>query len=69
MLNIKTELRLIDRANGYNSDIIDYMDIHGMLSAPLVRVFEDSQLVDEWNDFNISKIKETNKRYNYEMFK
>jgi len=45
------------------------MDIHGMSSAPLVRVYEDSQLVDEWNDFNISKIKETNKRYDYEIFK
>lgn len=69
MLNIKTELRLIDRANGDNSAIIDYMDSQGMSSAPLVRVYEDSQLVDEWNDFNISKIKETNKRYDYEIFK
>ena len=69
MLKIKTDLRLIDRANKDNIDIIEYMDSQGMSSAPLVRVFEDSQLVDEWNDFNISKIKETNKRYDYEMFK
>lgn len=52
------ELVLIDRSTNTRQDIIDYMDEKGLMSAPLVRVYKEDVLVDEWNDFNSDKIKE-----------
>lgn len=51
------DMELIDRMSNTNSDVISYMDKLNMLSAPLVRIFKDGVKVDEWNDFNIGKIK------------
>lgn len=34
------------------------MESHGMVSSPLVRIYQGDKLVDEWNDFQVSKIKQ-----------
>lgn len=58
LLNMPVEVRLIDRINGINEDIIDYMDKMNWLSAPLVRIYDGNKLVDEWHDFSTDKIKQ-----------
>lgn len=61
-LGIPSEMILISRTKHINEDIISYMDQKGLTSAPLVQVFdENDQLADEWNDFNLNKIKKYQK--------
>lgn len=61
-LEIPSEMILISRTKHINEDIISYMDQKGLTSAPLVQVFDDDdQLIDEWNDFNLTKIKKYQK--------
>lgn len=55
---MEVELRLIDRKSKTNMPIIGYMESKGLMSAPLVRVFDGETMVDEWNDFNFPKIHE-----------
>lgn len=53
-----TKMILIDRLAETRMDIINYMESHGMSSSPLVRIYQGDKLVDEWNDFQVSKIKQ-----------
>lgn len=57
-LKMPSELILIDRQKQIRPDIIAYMDAKHLTSAPLVRIFRDGELVDEWSDFNVDKIQE-----------
>lgn len=57
LLNMPVEMKLLDRENNVNSDIIQYMDSKGWYSAPLVRIYDDNgKKVDEWNDFKVDKV-------------
>jgi hypothetical protein len=53
-----TKMILIDRLAETRMDIISYMESHGMASSPLVRIYQGNKMVDEWNDFQVSKIKQ-----------
>ena len=47
---------LIDPINNPKDKIIQYMRQNHMKSAPLVRIYKNEKLIDEWNDFKIDKI-------------
>ena len=53
-----TKMVLVDRLAETQMDIINYMESHGMVSSPLVRIYQGDKMVDEWNDFQVSKIKQ-----------
>jgi hypothetical protein len=55
---MSTKMILVDRLAKTRMDIINYMESHGMTSSPLVRIYQGDRLVDEWNDFQVSKIKQ-----------
>ena len=56
LLNIDTKMVLIDPIDKPNDPIIQYMRRNNMKSAPLVRIYDDDKLMDEWNDFKADKI-------------
>lgn len=56
--SMPTKMILIDRLAETRMDIINYMESHGMASSPLVRIYQGDKMVDEWNDFQVSKIKQ-----------
>lgn len=47
---------LLDPVNNPKDPIIQYMHQNNMKSAPLVRIYDNGKLVDEWNDFKVDKI-------------
>lgn len=47
---------MIDPINNPKDKIIQYMRQNHMKSAPLVRIYKNEKLIDEWNDFKIDKI-------------
>lgn len=47
---------LIDPINNPKDPIIQYMHQNSMGSAPLVRIYDNGKLIDEWNDFKVDKI-------------
>lgn len=49
---------LIDPINNPKDPIIQYMHQNNMDSAPLVRIYKNEKLIDEWNDFKVNKIKQ-----------
>lgn len=55
---MSTKVILVDRLTETRMDIISYMESHGMTSSPLVRIYQGNKMVDEWNDFQVSKIKQ-----------
>ena len=55
---VATKVILVDRLTETRMDIISYMESHGMTSSPLVRIYQGNKMVDEWNDFQVSKIKQ-----------
>lgn len=48
LLNMNTKMVLIDPINKPNDPIIQYMRRNNMKSAPLVRIYDDDKLIDEW---------------------
>lgn len=52
------KMTLIDRLASTHMEIINYMERHGMYASPLVRIYDNDKLVDEWNDFRVDKIKQ-----------
>ena len=63
LLNMNTKMVLIDPINNPEDPIIQHMRRNNMKSAPLVRIYDDDKLIDEWNDFQtdrINKYKENN---------
>lgn len=56
--SMPTKMILIDRLAETRMDVINYMESHGMASSPLVRIYQGDKMVDEWNDFQVSKIKQ-----------
>ena len=56
-LNMETEMILVDAKNDSDKLIIDNFRKKGYKSFPVVQVYHNEDLVDEWNDFNINKIK------------
>lgn len=54
---MQTQQILIDRDQHFRMDIINYMDANGFRSAPLVRIFDGDRQLDEWNGFQVKKIK------------
>lgn len=62
LLNIDTKMVLIDPTNNPKDPIIQYMRKKNMKSAPLVRIYDNNKLIDEWNDFQVSKINKYKER-------
>ena len=56
-LNMETEMILVDAKNESDKLIIDNFRKKGYKSFPVVKVYHNEDMVDEWNDFNINKIK------------
>ena len=56
LLNTPVKMILIDPINSSKDPIIQYMHQNNMKSAPLVRVYDNNKLIDEWNDFKVDKI-------------
>lgn len=56
LLNMDTKMVLIDPINNPKNPIIQYMRENNMKSAPLVRIYDDNKLIDEWNDFQTDRI-------------
>lgn len=56
LLNMPVKMILIDPINNPKDPIIQYMHESNMKSAPLVRIYNNNKLVDEWNDFKVDKI-------------
>ena len=56
LLNMPIKMILIDPINKPKDPIIKYMHQNNMKSAPLVRIYDNGKLVDEWNDFKVDKI-------------
>jgi len=62
LLNMNTKMVLIDPINNSKDPIIQYMRINNMKSAPLVRIYDNDKLIDEWNDFQVGKINKYKER-------
>lgn len=56
LLNMPVKMILIDPSNSPKDPIIQYMHKNNLKSAPLVRIYDNGKLVDEWNDFKVDKI-------------
>lgn len=56
LLNMPVKMILLDPVNNPKDPIIQYMHQNNMKSAPLVRIYDNDKLVDEWNDFKVDKI-------------
>lgn len=56
LLNMPVKMIMIDPINNPKDKIIQYMRQNHMKSAPLVRIYKNEKLIDEWNDFKIDKI-------------
>lgn len=58
---MKTTEFEISRDKQERLDVIDYMDTHNYKSAPLVRIYKDGVMCDEWCGFQVDKIKQWQK--------
>ena len=56
LLNMPVKMILIDPNNNPEDPIIQYMHQNNMNSAPLVRIYDNGKLMDEWNDFKVDKV-------------
>ena len=62
LLNIDIKMVLIDPDGNPKDPIIQYMRKNNMQSAPLVRIYDNNKLIDEWNDFQVNKINKYKER-------
>lgn len=63
---MKTTLFEISREKQERMDVINYMDKHGYKSAPLVRIYKNGIMCDEWAGLQPNKIKHWQLQAKYE---